>query len=55
MVRPSFSGISEDLRNLFLVKRMKRLQIARHPLEIRTPWYPFALQPGLGEFTHHWF
>ena len=37
MVSPAFSGISEDFRDLFLVKRIERLQIARHPLKIKTP------------------
>ena len=43
MVRPSFSGVSEDLRDLLPAKRIERLQIARHLLKIRTPWYPFTL------------
>ena len=37
MVRLSFSGISEDLRNLLPVKRIKRLQITHHLLKIGTP------------------
>ena len=53
MVRPSFSEVLKDLRNLFPAKRIERLQIARHLLKIKTPWYPFALRPGLGEFTYH--
>ena len=53
MVHPSFSGISENFYNLFPVKRIKRLQIAYHLLKIKTPWYLLALQPNLGEFTHH--
>ena len=43
MVRPFFSGVSEDLRNLLPVKRIKRLQIAHHSLKIGIPWYPFTL------------
>ena len=42
MVRPAFSGISEDLRDLFPVKRIKRLQIVHHPLKIGMPWYLFT-------------
>ena len=53
MVHPSFSGISEDLRNLFPVKRIERLQITRHSLKVGTPWYLLAFRPGLGKFTHH--
>ena len=53
MVRPAFSGILENLRDLFPAKWIKRLQIAHHPLKIRTPWYPFILQPGLNKFMHH--
>ena len=37
MVHPSFSGILENLRNFLPVKRIKRLQIARHLLKIGTP------------------
>ena len=36
MIRRAFSRISGDLRDLFPVKRIKRLQIARHPLKIGT-------------------
>ena len=53
MVRPAFSGILENLRDLFPVKQIKRLQIARHLLEIRTPWCLLALRPGLGKFIYH--
>ena len=37
MVRPSFSGVLENLRDFFPVKRIKRLQIARHLLKIGIP------------------
>ena len=53
MVRPSFSGVLEDFYNLFLVKQIERLQIARHLLKIGTPWYLFTLRFNLGEFTYH--
>ena len=53
MVRPSFFGILENLRDLFPAKRIKCLQIVYHSLKIRTPWYLFNLRPGLGEFMYH--
>ena len=55
MVYPAFSGILENLRDLFPVKWIKRLQIARHLLEIRTPWCFFTLRSGLGKFIYHQF
>ena len=53
MVRPFFSGILENFRDLLPVKRIKRLQIARYLLKIGTPWYLFTLRFNLGKFMYY--